>query len=202
LRRVFSLCYYSGTRFSDALELQKQCGDFCLRSSPETPADGPALEAVDLKLGDLLRLYGPPFEPATEDNIIESKHVIKLDDARYRCSLCSKLFKGPEFVIKHVRLKHEEESATALQQLSLLNLFLARPAACAFLRSPVPRPSSMSHSQHASSAHRDRHGAHHPSRHHERQPPADADTRHLRRPMRQYTDWDAPAAGEVEISYD
>lgn len=198
LRRVFSICYYSGTRCSNALELQKQCGDFCLRSSVNSmEIDSAPISSVDPKIGDLIRLFGAPFELATEDNIIESKFVIKLDEARYRCSLCNKLFKGPEFVIKHVRLKHEEESNVALQQLSLLNLFLANPAPCAFLKSHV---SSSRHPSNSSSSQQSRYQE--PPRSVNREPPPDADTRQLRRPMKKYVDWDAPATGEVEISYD
>lgn len=193
LRRVFSICYYSGLRCSNALELQKQCGDFCLRSVTDVDADSASPTSIDPKIADLIRLFGPPFELATEDKIVESKFVIKLDEARYRCSLCNKLFKGPEFVVKHVRLKHEEDSNVAFQQLSLLNLFLAHPAPCAFLKSHVSRRSSQS-------SHPNR--PQDPPRNVNREPPADADTRQLRRPMKKYVDWDAPAAGEVEISYD
>lgn len=195
LRRVFSICYYSGVRCANALELQKQCGDFCLRSTADSlDSDSVSPSSVDQKIDDLIRLFGPPFELATEDNIVESKFVIKLDEARYRCSLCNKLFKGPEFVIKHVRMKHEEESIVALQQLTLLNLFLASPAPCAFLKSHVSRRPS--HSSQPSSRYE-------PARSvANREPPPDADTRQLRRPMKKYVDWDAPATGEVEISYD
>ncbi len=186
LRKVFNLCYYSGIKCSDPLELQKICGDLCLRSDKPT---GSSPNQIDPKINDLIRLYGSSFELATEDNLIESKYVIKLEESRFRCSLCSKLFKGPEFVIKHVRLKHEEETNAALQQLSLLNLFLARPSPCAFLKSTIPRRGSFSHANSRSRAV-------------SRQPPPDADLRHARRPVKEYVDLDAPAAGEVEINYD
>lgn len=196
LRRVFNLCYYSGQRFENPIGLQKALGDFVLRAplgSSEAVLQGPSPTALDSKIEDLARLYGPSFEHATEDNIIESKYVISLDEGRSRCSICSKLFKGSEFVIKHVHFKHEEEAKTALQQLTVLNLFLSRPAPCAFLRSSTPRRPSVSHGGYSSAPR---------ARPYDRPAPPDADTKPLRRRMNQYNDWDAPAAGEVEISYD
>lgn len=191
LRRVFSVCYYSATSCSDQLDLFKACGDFCLRSATTDPEASFNMVNFDGKIEELMRLYGPPFELATEEQLIESKYVAKLDDSRFRCSVCSKLFKGPEFVIKHVRLKHEEEANNALQQLSLMNLFLARPSHCAFLKAPTQRRESVSAPASSYQQLRER-----------RQPPADADTRPLRRSVKNYTDWDAPAVGEVEINYD
>lgn len=192
LRKVFSICYYTGTRCSDQIELFKCSGDLCLRAVDESNlVSSPS--SLNARIEDLIRLYGPSFELSTEDNFIETKYVVKLEEARFRCSLCSKLFKGPEFVIKHIRLKHEEEASTALQQLSLLNFFLERPSPCAFLKSSaLRRPSIVSRPSPPLS-----HRSSEP-----RPPPADADTRALRRPVRQYTDWDAPARGEVEINYD
>lgn len=193
LRRVFSVCYYNGAACGNPLELFKQFGDLVLRV-PYREGGSSQSASLNSRIEDLIRFFGPGFQLATEDNIIESKYVIKLDDARFRCSLCSKLFKGPEFVIKHVRLKHEEESNVALQQLSLLNLFLSRPSLCAFLKSTVliRRPSISRQHQHTE-----------PSRAYERRPPPpDADTKVMKRPVRHYTDWDAPATGEVEINYD
>lgn len=187
LRKVFSICYYTGTRCSDQLDLFKNCGDLCLRA--ESPI-GSSPSSLNPKIEDLIRLYGPAFELSSEDGFIERKYVAKLEEARFRCSLCSKLFKGPEFVIKHIHLKHEEETAAALQQLSLLNFFLERPSPCALMKSSVARRRPSVHSRPS------------PPMPASRPPPEDADTRALRRPVRQYTDWDAPAHGEVEISYD
>jgi hypothetical protein len=201
LRKSFNICYYCGQAYSSSLEMFKACGDLHLRPSPvenEEPFEWErATEWLDSKIDDLIRLFGAPFSPATEDNIIESKYVIRLDDSRFRCSLCSKLFKGPEFVIKHARLKHEEESRLALEQLSLLNMFLARPSLCAFLKSPSYRRGSVQGGGHQSYS-RDRGYAHRAPP----PPPPNADTRALRRPVKHYMDWDAPALGDVEISYD
>lgn len=37
------------------------------------------------------------------------QHCEKLSDDKFRCSLCRKLFRGPEFVHKHIREKHLDE---------------------------------------------------------------------------------------------
>eukprot|EP01133_Synstelium_polycarpum_P001389 gene1389-1602_t len=36
-------------------------------------------------------------------------NTFKIEDEKYRCSLCAKLFKGSEYVKKHINLKHPEE---------------------------------------------------------------------------------------------
>lgn len=38
-----------------------------------------------------------------------AKLICKVQEAKFRCSICTKLFKGPEFVDKHIRLKRPEK---------------------------------------------------------------------------------------------
>lgn len=70
LRKVFSLCYYCGNACANSPDLYKQCGDLHLRSppSPETIEDWDRLSSwLDVKVEDLIRFYGHPFELASED---------------------------------------------------------------------------------------------------------------------------------------
>jgi hypothetical protein len=41
------------------------------------------------------------------------RHVIKTDENKYRCGVCQKLFRGAEFVHKHLNKKHEADVETA-----------------------------------------------------------------------------------------
>ncbi|EGC30217.1 hypothetical protein DICPUDRAFT_58394 [Dictyostelium purpureum] len=47
------------------------------------------------------------IEKAAEDYI--NNNTIKIEEEKYKCNLCSKLFKGAEYVKKHINLKHPEE---------------------------------------------------------------------------------------------
>lgn len=68
LRRAFSICYYSGIACSGPLDLFKQAGDLYLRSAEPSPEDWEMLTSgLDSKIEDLVRFFGCPFEPASED---------------------------------------------------------------------------------------------------------------------------------------
>ncbi|EGG21216.1 C2H2-type zinc finger-containing protein [Cavenderia fasciculata] len=47
------------------------------------------------------------IEKAAEEFI--QINTFKIEEAKFRCSLCAKLFKGSEYVNKHIHLKHPEE---------------------------------------------------------------------------------------------
>ena len=45
--------------------------------------------------------------------------MIKQEEAsKYRCKECNKLFKAPEFVIKHIAVKHPEVLNPKLEEVS------------------------------------------------------------------------------------
>lgn len=47
--------------------------------------------------------------------------MIKQEEAsKYRCKECNKLFKAPEFVMKHIIVKHGEGVQTKLDEVSIL----------------------------------------------------------------------------------
>lgn len=50
------------------------------------------------------------------------ENVKRLEDEKYRCAFCSKLFKGDEFVRKHIVLKHVE-NITEVRQKALEEQF-------------------------------------------------------------------------------
>ena len=44
-------------------------------------------------------------------------NTIKEEEETFRCNLCSKRFKGPDFTHKHLSLKHPDELATATAEV-------------------------------------------------------------------------------------
>lgn len=148
------------------------------------------------------------------------KHVAKVDEGRYRCVHCSKLFKGPEFVVKHLRLKHEDITKTVILETAMLNAFLLRPLYPALISvsarrrsigASIDRPLRDSGHRYDRNSHHHHHQYPHAHSHYGRDsgrarrgppPPPPRDAVQDPRRMRQYVDWDAPATGDVEISYD
>jgi hypothetical protein len=128
------------------------------------------------------------------------KHVAKVDEGRHRCVHCSKLFKGPDFVVKHLRLKHEDVVKTATLETAMVNAFLAHPISSAI---PTVAPARRKSDPMIDRPLRDREhrGRDSRSRPHRPLPPPRDAVQDPRR-IRQYVDWDAPAAGDMEISYD
>lgn len=132
--------------------------------------------------------------------------MARVDEGIYRCVHCSKLFKGPDFVVKHLRLKHEEVAKTASLEAATLNSFLTRPVLNAVLsltgrrRKSSPNLEKLSRDGH----YQDRRYArdHRGGPGSRRNPPPPKDAAQDPRRLRQYVDWDAPATGDMEISYE
>jgi hypothetical protein len=49
-----------------------------------------------------------------------SKHVFTVADSKFRCEVCTKLFKGPDFVSKHILKKHHEKITSLVCQAILM----------------------------------------------------------------------------------
>lgn len=130
--------------------------------------------------------------------------MAKVDEGRYRCVHCSKLFKGPDFVVKHLRLKHEDVAKSAALEASMASAFLTCPTQTAILSltSSVPRRRRSDTSIDRPLRDRDHRSRDYRNGRSHRPPPPPRDAVQDPRRMRQYVDWDAPAVGDMEISYD
>ena len=74
-----------------------------------------------------------------------SDYVKKETDAKHRCTVCQKLFKGDEFVKKHLKTKHPETSSDITSETLLFNAYMLDPNRVDPLKagpSPVQQPSS------------------------------------------------------------
>jgi len=64
-----------------------------------------------------------PKNPALEVEQGLQECVVKVEESKYRCSICSKLFKGPDFVVKHLSTKHTEKVSALEEEVENRLLF-------------------------------------------------------------------------------
>jgi len=57
------------------------------------------------------------------DNLVRDNTAEMEPGVKFRCKLCGKLFKGQEFVRKHINLKHNDKLEEVRNDVS--NLFIA-----------------------------------------------------------------------------
>jgi len=117
LRQVHFCCFYTGAWCSNAWGLLR-FGAGCIRQTEESTLQWQEHHASCLAA--LLqtaksvqhRTWAPPSldeEPLKSRWIEHCKNAIKLEkESRYRCTICSKLFKSEDFAIKHISKMHGE----------------------------------------------------------------------------------------------
>ena len=183
LRTVHHFCFYCGQAFSCASELLNKCGDLHLRRKAESDrgAYNERVQAFVQFVRALSAVTGKSQSSVEAvDAYLTEQSIVKVEEEKYRCSHCSKAFKGPEFVLKHLHLKHEDVVAGVKDELELFTGFLSRASVFLFPSSMIPRflslktriPSSRESSKSSLSSRRD------------------------------YKDWDALQQSSTEISYD
>lgn len=121
LRHVHFYCYYCGEEYEDLQELHRKCGVKHLRGKKKDPttqmdvANEPWASSLDQKTKYRLEHPDNPNEYTGKNAINEAtekfldEKVSKINDEKFRCGICHKLFAGNHFVRKHLSLKHEKE---------------------------------------------------------------------------------------------
>jgi len=76
-------------------------------------------------------------------------NVVKVEEGKFKCGLCPKLFKGTDFVTKHVRTKHEENIQEIDDEGAFYNNYvqdpnhLLPPPPPPTLSGPLPTPAQL-----------------------------------------------------------
>ncbi|KAJ9083457.1 hypothetical protein DSO57_1034551 [Entomophthora muscae] len=137
LRKVFFFCYYCCLTCDGNVELQRKCRDNHLRLTPRSSLNraGEAwAESLDSRVErrlmsdndpDLELLGGKDLEKVIDDTV--AKLVEEVGETKFRCSACNKLFKGAEFVKKHLKTKHPETYNDAAEEVQFLNNYVRDP---------------------------------------------------------------------------
>jgi len=139
LRRVHFFCYYCGEEFEDEDELVGKCGIVHLRgrkieNSSSNSTTNLTVQTTFENDNRIRSRINKPNNPDvyTGKQLIQQskkeffqKQIVKIEENKYRCSLCSKLFRGPAYVEKHLNLKHiseiEKIEVEALEEQFFLN---------------------------------------------------------------------------------
>ncbi|KAG8903976.1 hypothetical protein FRB99_002455 [Tulasnella sp. 403] len=134
LRNAFNCCYYCAAVTDHSEELLRKCIKH-IRAAPKTTEDWKDArwtEWLDAKVALLIDRdnvdpiqYGGK-DPQKELAKICEPHVKREDEGKFRCNLCSKLFKAESFVEKHISNKHSEV-VTALAEVPFFNMFALDP---------------------------------------------------------------------------
>ncbi|KAK9388331.1 hypothetical protein V1515DRAFT_598534 [Lipomyces mesembrius] len=150
LRQVFSFCYYCIVSCDSICDLSKKCPAGHLRRLPPT-ADAdeltkrnysyPDIRAqnwikswtdrfalfLNAASGDLKKLGGRPLEETVQAEI--AAHIKQEDEGKFRCKVagCTKLFKGEDFVRKHIEKRHPEWIESLELENTLLNNYVLDP---------------------------------------------------------------------------
>lgn len=119
LRRVHAYCYYCVEEYDDERMLSAKCGPAHIRSrlDPETTREANFDERLEIRIitKPQVKLYNQAVRPRQQDIELqkmladfESKQIVEEVDDKVRCNICRKLFRGVEFVRKHIHNKHPE----------------------------------------------------------------------------------------------
>lgn len=117
LRNVHFSCYYCALFGIDEEELRHKCHLVHRRSQIEDAPSQASQVAwaaeLDSKISSRI-VQSPPVRDISviKDNALKPFYEAMTafeSENKYRCGMCSKLFRGVEFVEKHLKLKHVEE---------------------------------------------------------------------------------------------
>jgi hypothetical protein len=149
LRQAHLVCFYCGMAYENDEALLRKCGSIHLRAkqtniSSDNGSDGdnhpdtseivpPSwIKYYEHRLDNLIKYqlsddeikkYGT-YESTSDIEAFYKEKTIQIDTEKFRCSLCSKLFKASEFVHKHFHLKHEEDLQKVTEDVDYFNNYL------------------------------------------------------------------------------
>jgi len=119
LQRVHHFCFYAATWGKDEWDLKNTCEVAMVRMhvdcAQQAPAEGAWARLHEKRLEAFLasaQLDRPSMPLMQTEKASEkmseacSANIDKLEEGKFTCKLCGKLFKGPEFVEKHIRKVH------------------------------------------------------------------------------------------------
>ena len=118
LRRVHHFCFYAGEWFQDEWSLRDSCGVVAVRDhSQDATLQTSWSTSHEKRISDFLAtadLARPQLVKSSDAEVCEcfsgacQEQILQVAEEKFRCKLCSKCFKGPAFVRKHIIRIHLE----------------------------------------------------------------------------------------------
>ncbi|KAJ3165723.1 hypothetical protein HDU88_003916 [Geranomyces variabilis] len=134
LRKVHNYDYYGGVETSSPEDFARR-SSLSLRRPPVIRNNSTFCDKLDARID--VRINKPLDGPAitkmggmlleTELEVFLAKKVKKEAEGKFRCTECSKLFKGEEFVKKHIRTKHPEVIMPIAKEVEFFNTYVRDP---------------------------------------------------------------------------
>eukprot|EP01015_Nassula_variabilis_P037649 TRINITY_DN999_c0_g1_i3.p1 TRINITY_DN999_c0_g1~~TRINITY_DN999_c0_g1_i3.p1 ORF type:complete len:679 (-),score=87.66 TRINITY_DN999_c0_g1_i3:160-2196(-) len=128
LRKVHSYCYYSASEYLDERMLTAKCGPIILRHKhiteetklPDIPDWHRRMkDSIQKRIQESQKIQDEQTEIEEINKKIEEAFSQKIEqiDEKFKCPYCEKYFAGAEFVLKHIRNKHENEFSDVRKKL-------------------------------------------------------------------------------------
>ena len=114
LRRVHAFCYYCVDEYEDERMLSAKCGPAHVRAR----FDASAVRSPEFDKRISARLNNPlaaaKYSSETDAGLHEALEAFEAENSSeegqaVRCKVCKKLFRGAEFIRKHLRIKHADK---------------------------------------------------------------------------------------------
>ncbi|KAI8603483.1 hypothetical protein EDD21DRAFT_30538 [Dissophora ornata] len=137
LRQVHLFCYYCGGDSDNAEEFTRKCSKHYRNPESKVPVNSKGAiwvknleQKLNLKIKlptdeEIVKLGGKSLEKAIT-KFLQSK-TQQDEPTKWRCKVCTKPFRGEEFVHKHIRTKHPEEIKTIENSILLFNNYILDP---------------------------------------------------------------------------
>jgi len=141
LRRVHHFCFYAALWCDDAWDLSKRCGAALVRDggAGESVGEGDWAMAHEGRLRGFLAtaefkhpsaLQSCQEQIASRTELLCKEKTQQAAEGKFRCSVCNKHFKGPEYVHRHLRKAHASLFEAIQQEFhdeAAVSAFLAEP---------------------------------------------------------------------------
>ncbi|KAL1920543.1 uncharacterized protein VTP21DRAFT_920 [Calcarisporiella thermophila] len=140
MRQVHLFCYYDAFDADSVEEFRRKCprhyrvppGSSSNTGKQQNTAQW--AKNLDLKLDLLLKdpkdldleKYGGKNKEKEMDRFL-TENIDDREQGKFRCKICNKPFRGPEFVRKHLNLKHAEKVKEHEDSIDFLNNFIRDP---------------------------------------------------------------------------
>ncbi|KAG9298191.1 hypothetical protein G9A89_002679 [Geosiphon pyriformis] len=142
-RRVHLFCYYCGSDSDSIEEFARKCPGRHLRKKGDGPKNQKEKQAqaqwlktlehkIDIKLdpsptlAKVHKLGGKNLD-SERDNFLDINTIEMDPGVKFRCAICGKLFKGQEYVRKHIGLKHADKVKNLENEVNFLNNYVIDP---------------------------------------------------------------------------